>query len=148
MVLLTIDFFVCILSIIMSFCFLEMSLRNPFSQHQWRGDVDLHISGTHTKYLFIYLSRLVTKSTKWHVRQSKTQFSLGIRPVWLESSLCAQWIAKDPRFLHADSEDSDQTRWMPRLICVFAGRTCHFVGFVMRRLIYSRSSAVSYLEDW
>ena len=26
-----------------------------------------------------------------------------------ESSLCAQWVAKDPSFLHADSEDSDQT---------------------------------------
>ena len=25
---------------------------------------------------------------------------------------------------------------MPRLIWVFAGRTCHFVGFIMRRLIY------------
>ena len=23
---------------------------------------------------------------------------------------------------------TDQTGWMPRLICVFAGRTCHFVG--------------------
>ena len=30
---------------------------------------------------------------------------------------------------------TDQTGWMPRLICVFAGRTDHFVGFVMRRLI-------------
>ena len=32
-----------------------------------------------------------------------------------ESSLCAEWVAKDPSFLHADSEDSDQTdlslRW-------------------------------------
>ena len=27
-----------------------------------------------------------------------------------------QWVAKDPRFLHADSEDSDQTGRMPRLI--------------------------------
>ena len=53
----------------------------------------------------------------------KTQISLGTRPVWSESSLCAQWVAKDPRFLHADSEDSDQTRRMPRLIWVFAGRT-------------------------
>ena len=35
----------------------------------------------------------------------KTQISLGIRPVWSESSLCAQWVAKDLRFLHADSED-------------------------------------------
>ena len=32
-------------------------------------------------------------------------------------------------------EYSDQTGWMPRLIWVFAGRTGHFVGFVMRWLI-------------
>ena len=38
-------------------------------------------------------------------------------------------------FLNADSEDSDQTGWMPRMFGVFAGRTCHFVGFVTRRLI-------------
>ena len=35
------------------------------------------------------------------------------------------------------SEYSDQTGQMPRLIWVFAGRTYHFVGFVMRRLICS-----------
>ena len=35
----------------------------------------------------------------------------------------------------ADSEASDQTGWMPRLIWVFAGRTCHFVCFVMRQLM-------------
>ena len=40
-------------------------------------------------------------------------------------------------FLHADGEDSDQTGRMPRLICVFVGRSGHFVGFVMRRLMYS-----------
>ena len=39
-------------------------------------------------------------------------------------------------FLHADSEDSDQTVRMPRLIWVHAGCTGHFVGFVMRRLIF------------
>ena len=33
---------------------------------------------------------------------AKTQISLGIPPVWSESSLCAQWITKDPSFLHAD----------------------------------------------
>ena len=38
------------------------------------------------------------------------------------------WVAKDTSFLHADSEDSDQTGRMPRL--TFAGRTvtllvCH-----------------------
>ena len=56
------------------------------------------------------------------MRPAKTQISLGIRPVWSESSLCAKWVAKDPRFLHADSEDSDQTGRLPRVIWVFAGR--------------------------
>ena len=51
------------------------------------------------------LSSLMTKWTKWHVHPAKTQISLGIHPVWSESSLCAQWVAKDPSFLHADSED-------------------------------------------
>ena len=56
------------------------------------------------------------KTNKMSVRPAKTQISLGIRPVCSESSLCAQWVAKDPSFLHAHSEDSDQTGRMPRLI--------------------------------
>ena len=52
---------------------------------------------------------------------AKTQISLGGE--YDQSSLCAQWVAKDPVFLHADSE-------------VFAGRTDHFFGFVMRRVIF------------
>ena len=28
---------------------------------------------------------------------------------------------------------TDQTEWMPRLICVLSGRTGHFVGFVILR---------------
>ena len=75
------------------------------------------------------------KTNKMPVLPAKTQISLGIRPVWSESSLCAQWAAKDPSFLRADSEDSDQPGRMPRLIWVIAGRTCHFVGFVMMWLI-------------
>ena len=63
------------------------------------------------------------KTSKMIVRPAKTQISLGIRPVWSESSLCTQWVAKDTRFLHVNSEDSDQTGLMPRLIWVFAGRT-------------------------
>ena len=50
-------------------------------------------------------SHRMTKPTKWHVRPAKTQISLGVRPVWSESLLCAQWVAKDPSFLNADSED-------------------------------------------
>ena len=63
------------------------------------------------------------KTNKMSVRPAKTQISMGIRPDWSEYSLCAQWVAKDPSFLHTDSEDSDQTGRVPRLIWVFAGRT-------------------------
>ena len=33
-----------------------------------------------------------------------------------QSSLCDQQVVKDTKFLHANSTDSDQTGWMPRLI--------------------------------
>ena len=71
------------------------------------------------------------KTNKMSVPPAKTLIILGILQVWSESSLCAQWVAKDPSFLHADSEDSDQTGRMPRQIWVFAGGHSHFVGFVM-----------------
>ena len=40
------------------------------------------------------------------------------QPVHLSdlSLLYAQWVAKNPSFLHADSEGPDQTKRMPRLI--------------------------------
>ena len=50
----------------------------------------------------------------------------GRRSAWASAK-----VAKDPSFLHADSEDSDQTGWMPRLIRVFAGRT--LILFVLSR---------------
>ena len=84
------------------------------------------------------LSHRMTNKTKRKrpVRPAKTQISLGIRPVWSKSSLSA-WRNIGPLTTYwAHSEDSDQTGRMPRLIWVFAGRTCHFVGFVVRRHIY------------
>ena len=82
----------------------------------------------------MYFSRRTTKPTKWHVRPAKTQ--IGIRPVWSET-LLSVWRNIRPLTTHwVHSEDSDQTGWMPRLIWVFAGRTCHFVGFVVQQLIY------------
>ena len=75
----------------------------------------------------------MTKPIKWHVRPAKTQISLGIRPVWSESLLSA-WRKRGSLATHwAQSEDSDQTGRMPRLIWVFAGRTvfcwfCHEVA--------------------
>ena len=54
-----------------------------------------------------------SRATTWQNQQNvcvcpaKSQISLGIRPVRSESSLCVHWVAMTPRFLHADSEDSD-----------------------------------------
>ena len=74
-----------------------------------------------------------TKRTKWHVCLAKTQ--LSIRPVWSESLLCTQWVAKDPSFLQADSEDwsdwadaqADRSlRWAHISVCWFCREAAHF----------------------
>ena len=90
-----------------------------------------------------YTKWAATKPTKWSVRPAKTQISLGIHPVWSGSCQCAQWVAEDPMFLHADNKASDQTGQMPRLIWVFAGRKGHVVRFVMRWLKYEHCSSKS-----
>ena len=63
------------------------------------------------------------KTNKMDVRPAKTQISLGIRPVWSESSLSA-WRKLGSLATHWEhSKDSDQTGRMPRLVWVFAERT-------------------------
>ena len=52
-----------------------------------------------------------------------------------QSLLCALRVAKDPVLLHEDSDDADHMWQMPRLIWVFAGCTCGFVGSVVGWLI-------------
>ena len=84
--------------------------------------------------------------TKW-VCVPQRQISLGIRTVWSESSLCAQWIAQDPSFLHADSEDSDQTGRMPRLIWVFAGRTLILLVLSCRGSYYYDEFSIFVIES-
>ena len=80
------------------------------------------------------------KTNKWHVRPAKPQISLGIRPVCSVSSLSA-WRKLGSLASHwAQSEDSDQTGRMLRLIWVFARRTCHFFGFIRRRLNYENQT--------
>ena len=53
----------------------------------------------------------------------------------------------NPNFLHADSEDSDQTGRMPRLIWVFAGRTLILLVLSFRGLDLNLLSTV-HLELW
>ena len=63
------------------------------------------------------MSRLMSKPTKWLCSQR-------IRSAWASAqSDQSLRCAKDPSFLHAGGEDSDQTGRMSRLIWVFAGRT-------------------------
>ena len=62
----------------------------------------------------------VVYNLKWKKKKKKKKWLCAqrrLRSAWASvSSLCAQWVAKDPSFLHADSEDSDQTGRMPRLM--------------------------------
>ena len=73
------------------------------------------------------------KTNKMTCAPAKTQISLGIHPVWSESLLCAQLVAKDTSFVHADREDwsdwadakSDLSiGWAHRSFCWF----CHVVA--------------------
>ena len=69
-----------------------------------------------------HLSCCTTKPTKW-LCQAKSQ----ILPVWSEPSLCTQWVAKDPRFLHAPRGDSDLSlRWVHIPFCWFCHQVAHF----------------------
>ena len=86
------------------------------------------------KYDYKILELPHDKTNKVAVRPAKTQISLGIRPVWSESLLCAQSVAKDPSFLHVDSEDSDQTGADAQADQSLCWAHNHIVGFVMRRL--------------
>ena len=70
------------------------------------------------------------------MRLAKTQISLGIRPVWSESSLSALWVAKDPLLLHVDSEDwSDRARAQVDLSSL--GAQVILLGFGMLRLKFN-----------
>ena len=68
------------------------------------------------------LSRNMTKPTKWVCAQRR-----------LGSSMCTHWIAKDPRFLHADAQADLSLHWVHT----------HFVGFVMRWLKLFPQAVVS-----
>ena len=102
------------------------------TSHAWQAWIE-------TSHLFLSNTTAIIiepphdKTNKVAVRPAKAQISLGIRPVWSQSSLCAQWVAKDPSFLHADSKDwSDWADAQADLSLRWAHS--HFVGFVMRRL--------------
>ena len=100
-------------------CFLSTKFHSLLEPLDHKNSLLLH-NGRVNK---AYMSRLMTKPTKWHVRPAKTQISLGIRQVRSESSQSA-WRNTGSLPTHwAHSEDSDQTGRLSRLFWVFARRT-------------------------
>ena len=79
------------------------------------------------------------KTDKMSVRPAKIQISLGIRPVWSESSLSAwrklgslatHWAHSEDSSVWADAQADLSLRWAQS----------HFVGFVMSRFKYCTRS--------
>ena len=83
------------------------------------------------------------KKTKWHVRPAKNQ-----------SSLCAQWVSKDPGFLHVDREDwSDWAdaqadlsfRWVHMQFYSF----CHVLAqMAYEQMITLKSLKRQFCQNW
>ena len=126
-------------SVSIFFFFLQYGLQGPTHRgglaRQWGGKI--RFSGAWKSlqsWKNVWLNEpRHDKTNKMSVRPAKTQISLGIRPVSSESSLCAQWVAKDPSFVHADNEDwSDWADAQADLSLRWAHS--HIVGFVMSRL--------------
>ena len=76
------------------------------------------------------------KTNKMTVRPAKSQINLRIRPVWSESSLCTQWVAKDPslqcgqRRVWSDWVDAQadlSLRWAHIPFCWFCHEAAHFI---------------------
>ena len=96
--------------------------------------IDTRGPGGGTSHPVLFLCHILLWTASWQNQQYGICTQRRLRSAWAsaqsdQSSLCAHLLAKDPSFLHAHSEDSDQTGRMPKLIWVFAGRTCHFCWF-------------------
>ena len=75
----------------------------------------------------------MTKPTKWPLCTVKTQISPGIHPDWSESLLSAWRNTGSSSYPLSTLQRLWSDGQIPRLICVFAGCTDHFVSFVMRQ---------------
>ena len=78
-----------------------------------------------------YLRCLMTKPTKWNVRPAKTQISLGIHAVWSVFAVHMKeaWVLSYPL-------SAQQRLWSDWADLSLRWAHSHFVGFVMRRLIF------------
>ena len=81
------------------------------------------------------------KTNKLSVRPAKTQISLGIRPVWSESSLSAWWNLGSLATHWVHSEDSDQTGRMlgAHSFCWICHVIAHLLVWVMTQPVICES---------
>ena len=63
-----------------------------------------------------YMSRRMTIPTKWHLHPAKTQISLGICPVWSESSLSA-WRKLGPLSYSLSAQQRLWSDWADLSLC-------------------------------
>ena len=105
-----------------------------------------YISPCHQKSTFVPRH---DKTNKVTLHPVKTQISLGIHPVWSESSLSA-WRNLGSLATHwAHSEDSDQTGRMPTLSWVFTGRTCILLVLSCHgSFIHARKKLLVYISHY
>ena len=84
--------------------------------------IETILGAVYQTYLFIYESAHDKKKKKKQKKKNNGMCAQRrLRSSWAstksdQSLLCSQWVSKDPSFLHANSEDSNQTGRMPRLI--------------------------------
>ena len=123
--------------------------------HYWTGtpmgNVHSHLHKHVNRDKIVKATCKVTEfPSKLYMRTAKTQISLRIRAAWSESSHSSPRIAKDPKCLLEDSENSDQAGWMLRLIWVFAWRTSRLVenDKAVPRLKYLVSFGKKLVYEW
>ena len=74
----------------------------------FKSNENIHKKEGGSYYVVLLSNNLITKwAASW---QNQLCSQRRLRSAWAfaqseQSSLCAQWVAKDPRFLHVDSED-------------------------------------------
>ena len=86
----------------------------------------------------VHLNQNMTKPTKWSVCPAKSQISLGIYPVWSESSL-SSWRNLGSLATHWVHSEKTLIRlgWSESTLSAY-----HFVGFVMLLLIYQVAKCI------
>ena len=102
----------------------------------------LHQQCIMTMSSFLWSLMFFKWAASWHNQQNGMCAQRRFRSAWAsaqsdQSSLCAQWVAKDPSFLHADSKDwSDcadvqadlSLRWAHMTFCWFCHEAAQIVS--------------------